>query len=348
MKAARLTAAELRQVDELAGELRTVRLGGPAPLERAMAGLRELLEAEEAVVYALEPTDDGMKVDLLLGSGFQVAVWRRELDGWLRGRPLVGWSGYNPLLPEPWQRNRVVARDRIVEQHGRTPEIARSLFPRLGVAASDQLRALVCDGPALLAWVGAFRHRPFGGREHRILARLIPEFQGRLRLDRQLRQAALAQAAIEASLEHIPAAAFLVDARGRVRLANAAGRARLDAQPRETAETLAAALAPGAQEAATGLRITRVEANGLPPHFLVVDGQPAELEPRLARACARFGLTGRQREILGWLARGHSNKTIAALAGCAESTVELHVSAILERAQADSRAQLIARLWLDD
>lgn len=41
-------------------------------------------------------------------------------------------------------------------------------------------------------------------------------------------------------------------------------------------------------------------------------------------------LTPRQRDVLRWLARGKSNKEIAALLGMAENTVRVHVAAILK------------------
>jgi DNA-binding NarL/FixJ family response regulator len=43
--------------------------------------------------------------------------------------------------------------------------------------------------------------------------------------------------------------------------------------------------------------------------------------------------------------RGKSNKEIARSLACAENTVELHVTQLLRRASASSRAELIARYW---
>jgi DNA-binding NarL/FixJ family response regulator len=36
---------------------------------------------------------------------------------------------------------------------------------------------------------------------------------------------------------------------------------------------------------------------------------------------------------------------VAEWLGCAGSTVELHVSALLDKSECESRAQLMARLW---
>jgi DNA-binding NarL/FixJ family response regulator len=58
----------------------------------------------------------------------------------------------------------------------------------------------------------------------------------------------------------------------------------------------------------------------------------------------RYGLSRRQTQVLELLARGLSNKEIARELGCALRTAELHVSELLRRAGAESRASLIARL----
>lgn len=50
-------------------------------------------------------------------------------------------------------------------------------------------------------------------------------------------------------------------------------------------------------------------------------------------------LTLREREILGWLARGASNKLIARKLGLAESTVKIHVQNVLKKLKLSSRVQ---------
>jgi DNA-binding NarL/FixJ family response regulator len=49
--------------------------------------------------------------------------------------------------------------------------------------------------------------------------------------------------------------------------------------------------------------------------------------------------------VLELLAHGSGNKDIAALLGCAEVTVEFHVTALLKKAGAVGRAGMIARFW---
>jgi DNA-binding NarL/FixJ family response regulator len=68
---------------------------------------------------------------------------------------------------------------------------------------------------------------------------------------------------------------------------------------------------------------------------------------RIGRASARWDLTPRQTEVLDLVAQGHANRTIAELLGCSTRTVEVHVTALLEKAGLESRAALIARFWSD-
>ena len=66
---------------------------------------------------------------------------------------------------------------------------------------------------------------------------------------------------------------------------------------------------------------------------------------RIDRATQQWSLTPRQIRVLEVLVQGKSNKEIAHALACAENTVELHVTQLLRRANASSRAELIARFW---
>jgi len=70
-----------------------------------------------------------------------------------------------------------------------------------------------------------------------------------------------------------------------------------------------------------------------------------ELEHRIASAATRWGLTPRQTEVTGQLARGLCNKDIARNLSLQDGTVEIHVSQILRKAGVESRATLIAAIW---
>jgi DNA-binding NarL/FixJ family response regulator len=70
-----------------------------------------------------------------------------------------------------------------------------------------------------------------------------------------------------------------------------------------------------------------------------------ETARRTARLARRYDLTARQTEVLSHLAHGKANKTIAALLGCAEVTIEFHVTALLAKLDCESRAEAVARFW---
>lgn len=53
-------------------------------------------------------------------------------------------------------------------------------------------------------------------------------------------------------------------------------------------------------------------------------------------------LTPRQKDVLAWVLQGQSNKAIAKRLGITESTVKLHMTALLYQHGVQTRAQLIA------
>jgi len=76
--------------------------------------------------------------------------------------------------------------------------------------------------------------------------------------------------------------------------------------------------------------------------------QPIDaVEVRLELATPAWKLTPRQTDVMRLVARGDTNKDIAATLGCAENTIELHVTALLRRAGCSSRTQLVARFWTE-
>jgi DNA-binding NarL/FixJ family response regulator len=67
---------------------------------------------------------------------------------------------------------------------------------------------------------------------------------------------------------------------------------------------------------------------------LLVNPQPASLaEP----------LTPREAEVLGMLAEGHSNKSIAHRLGISEHTVKFHVTSIMGKLNAGSRTEAVTQ-----
>jgi DNA-binding CsgD family transcriptional regulator len=71
------------------------------------------------------------------------------------------------------------------------------------------------------------------------------------------------------------------------------------------------------------------------------------LSERLDNVTIEWGLTRRQIAVLKLVVHGDANKEIAQALGCAENTVELHVTQLLRKADLPSRTRLIARFWSD-
>ncbi len=74
-------------------------------------------------------------------------------------------------------------------------------------------------------------------------------------------------------------------------------------------------------------------------------GRPGPVE--VERIARRWGLSPRQSRVLGELALGKRNKEIAEALGCAEVTVEYHLSAIRRKTGLKGRAALISRFWIE-
>ncbi len=342
-------------------------------LPALVEALREALHAERSLAYGVDVGPERYQVSYLHFSGFPLTpeAAYASLDGFV-GTRRDPWGYFNPANPQPSQRNR--------ELQFQAPSTAGLVVPQrderltlwktLGIPTEEQariqaqvrasigdflqecglermmfLRVLVCDGPALLGWVGAMRPEPFEARELHLLRELIPSLQRRLALDARLREAGMLHAALEASLESLGQAAYVVTSTGRVAFANSMGRARLDQDAGLVTEALKKHLRGepvGGELSFTALRLT-----GAPAHYLaIVQGQPLQALARVHALSSTWGLTAREMEVLGRLVRGESNKAIALHLGCAERTVEVHVTRILAKAQVESRSALIAKCFL--
>ena len=335
---------ELNRIRDIKDSLATLHDGGPAGLEEVMPEVARLLEASRAAAYGLEAHPD--KCELSFCHPVQFTPDAPRIFGeWVRGQR-TRWALFDPHCPEPYNRNVALTDKDLVRWAGRleaTP-LAKELFPRLGLKAHAQLRVLVCDGSNLLAFVGGWREEPFDSRTRERLQALVPALKRRLLLERTLLRARWLTSALAVTLEHVAAAAFVVDGKGRVLHANTAGRALLE---KDRAGTSAALHSPGRARSGA-FSFTRLAGPGQPDTYLAVSRAPvAGVEPRLSQLTAQWELTPRQREVLALLAAGRPNRSIAEELHCAEGTVELHVSALLSRACCESRAELIAKFWME-
>jgi DNA-binding CsgD family transcriptional regulator len=310
---------------------------GPAPVWLADS-LRELLECE---FFLLNRPELDLQSSWRVGEAVStdddlLATYQAEL--WRTARPF----NYFPLRPAAAERNHVRMFDE-VHTHGPDETCAvEDVWPRIGFGGYDQMRALVCDGPTLLAWVGGVRPQPFTEDDRRVLTELLPSMQRALSLQRRLRDAGLDRATLVQTLEALGVPAFIVRAEGAIVFANEAAAALLDAAPTDTRARLRGALA-APDEAST---VARVDARGTPASFLVVLRDVASvLEGRLRAASSRWKLTPRETQVLRWVAHGDANKEIAIRLGCHEGSVERHVTALLRKTGLDSRSRLVAGFW---
>jgi DNA-binding NarL/FixJ family response regulator len=68
---------------------------------------------------------------------------------------------------------------------------------------------------------------------------------------------------------------------------------------------------------------------------------PTDVAERLAEFTPRIDLTEREVEVLALMARGQSNKEIAASLGRTEATIKVHVVHILQKLEADDRTEAV-------
>ena len=195
--------------------------------------------------------------------------------------------------------------------------------------------------PSVGTRVVAPRRRRLNGDPRRLPGSIRALCKRRAR-QRRIHRSALDRCSLQAALEAIPTPAFLVTAGGVVRYANTMGAEVLE---RERA-TLRAAASDDLGELSTRFQVTKIASPGSPDQYLAVMRAPfADPAPRLSKAAALWGLTPRQTDVLALLTRGCANKTIATRLACSRSTIEVHVTTLLEKTGCESRSELIARYW---
>jgi DNA-binding CsgD family transcriptional regulator len=343
-------SANANMVSEIRARLRVVD-DQPSALAWLIPMLRTALDAYGAGGYGIAATASGLRLSYGFWSGSLGDRTTAEFNGWLARRPVQRWGLFDPLCIEPAQRNRVFASPRPSDiiRGAKLPRwIDRRLVEQNIANAVDMLdaigwdlptaRILLCDGPKLLGYFGvtAPKLRPV---QVTTLRSLIPDLVRRLHLESRLDARSLGAGAIDAVLEALPAAAFLVDGRGVILHANRAARAWFDSDPAVVRECLRRRGGPDGRV---------FDVSEIAPHackLAVRRDAPRDSEPRARAAALRWELTPRQTEVLLHLAQGATNARIAAELGCAEATVEIHVSRILDKAEVGNRAELIAAIW---
>lgn len=150
------------------------------------------------------------------------------------------------------------------------------------------------------------------------------------------------ETALEAALEALGAAALVVDERGFAKATNRLARGWLDAEPAHAAAEVRRSLAASPGQGAFSVRRLDDDEGS---HFLLVRRASID-QDRVARCVAevvaRHAVSPAQARVLALLATGASNRSMAAQLGVSERTVEVHITALLNELDADSRGGLIA------
>jgi DNA-binding CsgD family transcriptional regulator len=338
-----LDRREAARVAEMSAELDTVRIGARSAVDDIVSPVRELLDVDNAAIYAFADATVGLSYERWHGAG----DINRIKAPFLSACRSLGGVFYDPRCPQAPLRNRVVDAITWIDRAGpetwlRSP-LCRTAFVPLGLQHHRHLRVLVCDGAELLGWFGTILPGRPARRHARLLAALVPALRRRLIVERRLAAGPRALGALDAALAKIGAPAFVITARGVICEANAAGRALLDRD--RTAVVTAIENVRARRPDPLRIELTPIAAHGGPAAWLAIvsgDSPGARIEHAIAAAACRWELTPRQRAVLEQLARGHANATIAMHLGVSTRAVELHVTALLDRAGVDSRAALVA------
>lgn len=105
---------------------------------------------------------------------------------------------------------------------------------------------------------------------------------------------------------------------------------------------IAAALWGFWRAGAGSARLTTGWARGMPARG--ADAQAQSVQARCEALADEAGLTPREREILGYLGRGHGIAFVAATLVISESTVRTHVKSIYKKLGVNGREELLAKV----
>jgi DNA-binding CsgD family transcriptional regulator len=167
----------------------------------------------------------------------------------------------------------------------------------------------------------------------------------------------LRQTVLELLLDVVDASVFVVQSDGQIVLANARGSSMLELQGEELHGFLRAGIADptigaGGSDLASwstgtlrGWRRWFASGQGDLNALVVVDRVGRRLTGVVDHAIRTWALTARQAAVFRHVIEGRANKEIAELTGTTVRTVEVHVTAVLEKAGVDGRARLIAKTW---
>ena len=149
------------------------------------------------------------------------------------------------------------------------------------------------------------------------------------------------EAMVRALIEAVPGAAFVASKEGNVVYANASGKRMLATNRSRTTSDLASAIDKGDPT----WDVKRIGGATHGEHHLLVHRDDSQrVASRLSAAVDQWKLSRRQADVLALVVDGHPNASIGMILGIATRTVEVHVSALLDRLQVENRSALVARV----
>ena len=312
----------------------------PAAWLRAqLKSLAAKLSARAVIVYHPELTETGWEVAQAewIGTARETGLVRLQHHVRAYGAEGAQFGSFDPHFVCESERNAVVvASEQPTSEDGERPRLRASL----DLTSCDQMRALLCDGARLLAWLGVLRESPFTNEDQATLRALIAPLQRALQMARHAAEPSTTASLVEALLDTFDYPAFVVSQHGRLEYANRGGQEWLAADAAKRVPEMRAAV-----QAAAGTQSLRAQPLALGGYRLLHMRESQHAHALVLRKASReWPLSQRHLEVLDKALQGLSNKEIASAVGCAEVTVERRLTSLYRLAGVQSRAQLIARL----
>ena len=343
----KLSRSEQLETKRIATTLRNIESPDQYGLPMVIEALRRLLRSPIMLGYRLRHGDKRIEFERFTGSSEAGAKHVQKVEN-LLDKPMatgrIDFAAYNPLAPQPEQRNQPLTLSMVRKWRGDKPIPTSECFPEIiGSHEFDHVRVVVCEGASMLGWVGAIRVEQYSPRELAILQVLTPHLQSRMKIERDM-EGVTNSNILQAVLDSFAGAAFVLGPTGAVLHANERG---IQLWTQDAAQLLSSLRdAVNWPESQNRFQLSPLRMPGMKTHFVAVQRLPGiGAEQKVEVACRLWSLTRRQRQVLELISIGRSNKAIAAELNIAEVTVETHVTALFARAQVGSRAELIARVW---
>lgn len=328
-------------------------------LDESALAMQRAIPFVAACMSTMDPAtamvSSGIKVGALAGRNDEDAAWARIEYG----------------VDDPTAMAAIAASGRVaIAMHAelsgaldRSVRMAELMMPRFGF--TDEARVVLTDRGATWGGISLFRgeNDPFSAEEVAFLAAVAPAFA------RGIRGGLLAQTSRTDAGGTGPAV-VVVDAGDRIVQSSPGATPqlqRISAVPnRYDPLTLVHALVSAARRYAGGEadRMPRVRIRTADGVWLVLHAAPLagtgdrvgdvvvtieEARPQevIGIVAAAFGLTARERDVVGMVLRGADTKEIAGAMHVSPCTVQDHLKSIFDKAGVASRRELVARVYFE-